>query len=337
MASLFRRLITRSYSQTSSSVSQMESYLALHEVSKDCYQNSTQLKVPWNGRGVFGGTLVAQSLHAAHLTAGEKFRPLSIHSNFLVAAQTDTPLLYQVERIRDSKNYCTRQVRTIQNGQVVFMAMVSFEAKTLEGSAGKAGPQFDDHRAPPVVGKDVPPLEECFDEHKAFGNWIDQLSEYRPKATLATQDQIVAGYGDEPCTWKLPQDVFDLDHVDPKEYDLTPTERAVTYWVKARGTIQDASFHQKAIAYISDYFYLTLNMRLHMRPMFSTKFAVSLDHTVYFHEDVKADDWMTFSIKLRSCERGKALLIGDLHSKDGKLAATVIQQGMSMHSEKPKL
>lgn len=313
----------------------MESYLALREVSTDTFENSTELKIPYNGRGIFGGTLVAQSLHAAHLTAGKKFRPLSIHSNFLVAAKDDVPLTYKVERIRDSKNYCTRQVRIWQHNQVVFMATVSFEAKTLEGTAGRAGPQFSDHRAPPEVGVDIPAIEDCVDESNAFGNWISQVKEYKP-GSRDTVEGVVSSYTSEPCEWRLPRSVFDLDYVDPKERALTPTERSVNYWVRARDPIVDPSFHHKAIAYISDYFYLTVNMRIHMRPMFSTKFSVSLDHSVYFHEDVEADDWMSFCIKLRSCEGGKALLIGDMHSKDGKLAATVVQQGISMHAEKEK-
>jgi acyl-CoA thioesterase 8 len=45
---------------------------------------------------------------------------------FLTSASSSTPIVYEVERIRNGRSYVTRAVKAIQNGRIVFVMMCSF-------------------------------------------------------------------------------------------------------------------------------------------------------------------------------------------------------------------
>lgn len=46
---------------------------------------------------------------------------------FLTSASSSTPIVYEVERIRNGRSYVTRAVKAIQNGRIVFVMMCSFQ------------------------------------------------------------------------------------------------------------------------------------------------------------------------------------------------------------------
>ncbi|MBV1921559.1 MAG: thioesterase family protein, partial [Pseudomonadales bacterium] len=58
---------------------------------------------------LFGGQLLAQSLMAASLTA-EGFNSHSLHGYFLQPGDTETPIEFLVDRIREGKSFATRRV-----------------------------------------------------------------------------------------------------------------------------------------------------------------------------------------------------------------------------------
>ena len=51
----------------------------------------------------------------------------SLHGYFLRAGDTDIPILYKVDRIRDGKSFTTRRVVAIQRGQAIFTMSISFQ------------------------------------------------------------------------------------------------------------------------------------------------------------------------------------------------------------------
>lgn len=68
-----------------------------------------------------------------------------------ILADKNKPLVYQVDRVRDSRSFCTRFVKAIQNGRPIFAAELSFQMLEPDSIA---------HQAPMP---DVPPPEECED------------------------------------------------------------------------------------------------------------------------------------------------------------------------------
>jgi acyl-CoA thioesterase-2 len=54
----------------------------------------------------------------------------------------------------------------------------------------------------------------------------------------------------------------------------------------------------------------------------------SLDHAVWFHRPVRADEWFLFETDSPVASAGRALCFGQIWSADGTHAATVTQQGL---------
>lgn len=49
-----------------------------------------------------------------------------MHGYFLRAAHDSSPVEYHVEVLRDGKSYATREVKAMQDGKLIFVALVSF-------------------------------------------------------------------------------------------------------------------------------------------------------------------------------------------------------------------
>jgi acyl-CoA thioesterase-2 len=68
-------------------------------------------KTSW--QRVFGGQVIGQAMVAACRTVEGRL-PHSIHCYFILPGDTQVPIIYQVERLRDGKSYSTRRVTAIQ-------------------------------------------------------------------------------------------------------------------------------------------------------------------------------------------------------------------------------
>ncbi|ODV85726.1 hypothetical protein CANARDRAFT_27823 [[Candida] arabinofermentans NRRL YB-2248] len=326
-------------------LSSIESYLALKKVegTTNSYTNVSELYVPYRGRGLFGGTLAAQSVLASLLSANtetKKWKPISLHCHFLVAAQPTSPLIYQVDDLKHGKNYSTKQITLFQNNELIFKATCNLQAYHLEGSAGKLEGQLNHHRKGPIIGETIKPWDEMLDQEEVFKVWAAKTKTHHHQSNTGylgkELEKVIASYNREPCLWRLPIDMFDPESISQQEKDMLPSERTLRYWVKTKERIIDQDiFRWVAIAYISDYFYLSVNMRLNLREMFTTKFSVSLDHTIYFNHEIDPCDWVSYNIKSLKSGENRSLMFGEMFSQDGKLAATTIQEGLSViHASK---
>ncbi|HVC26338.1 MAG TPA: acyl-CoA thioesterase domain-containing protein, partial [Acidimicrobiales bacterium] len=76
---------------------------------------------------VFGGQVAAQALVAAGRTVSNG-RVHSLHSYFLRPGDPHSPILYEVDRIRDGRSFSTRRVVAIQHGEAIFNLQCSFHA-----------------------------------------------------------------------------------------------------------------------------------------------------------------------------------------------------------------
>ena len=87
-----------------------------------------------NRQRVFGGQVAGQALVAAGRTVQEAVRPgepdrhvHSLHAYFLRPGDPTTPIIYEVDRIRDGKSFTTRRVNAIQHGRAIFTLSASFQ------------------------------------------------------------------------------------------------------------------------------------------------------------------------------------------------------------------
>lgn len=82
-------------------------------------------KYPW-GR-IYGGQVVAQSLHAALKTVKPVYLPHSLHAYFIRGGDLNEPVRYEVERLRDGRTFCTRAVVARQSGGAILNLSCSFQ------------------------------------------------------------------------------------------------------------------------------------------------------------------------------------------------------------------
>lgn len=96
---------------------------------------------------VFGGQVLAQALKAAYETIPDGFVCNSFHCYFIRGGEERTPIIYEVKRIRNGRNFAIRTVEAIQHGKVIHSSEFSFQR---EGSASNftVTPRFPNVPAP---------------------------------------------------------------------------------------------------------------------------------------------------------------------------------------------
>lgn len=312
-----------------SSPSPLETHLELTEVSKDVFQNKDPHMPPGIGAvAVFGGTFIGQSLLAALKTVEPRFKPFSMHCNFLVGGDPKFRSEYRVKRTRDGKNYATRQVEVLQKGQVIFICTVSFQSRVLRGSSANLGPQLHHQTEPP---RHTPPPEDMLDSKEGLSEW---LSLKHVKPYVKNMEEKLLNSDMDPCIWRLPDDYFHGETATSSERHIPFEHRSIKFWFKTRPKIKDPQFNEVALAYCSDLFLLSSTTRLNFRNYGSLTFSVSLDHTIYFHKDFKADDWLLYEVKNPVCGGNRSLVTGHIYNQQGELIASTVQEGLAIIDDK---
>jgi acyl-CoA thioesterase-2 len=106
-------------------VTDLASLLALEKVKPDAFLGAGP---PLGWGRLYGGQVVAQALRAAGLTVEAPHLPQSMHAYFVRAGDENQPVLYEVERVRDSRWFATRQVVAYQAGGAILNLIASFHA-----------------------------------------------------------------------------------------------------------------------------------------------------------------------------------------------------------------
>jgi acyl-CoA thioesterase-2 len=56
--------------------------------------------------------------------------------------------------------------------------------------------------------------------------------------------------------------------------------------------------------------------------------AASLDHAMWWHRFGRVDEWLLYAQESPSATGGRGLSLGRIYSRDGRLLASVAQEGM---------
>ena len=256
-------------------------------------------KMP-HGR-VFGGQVLAQGIIACGRTVtvepGAPIRaPHSLHAYFMRPGDDTRPIHFAVETMRDGRSFSTRRVHAIQNGKPILSMIASFQVP-----AGGL-----DHQDPMP---DVPGPEG-----------------------LRSLTDVFAGI-DHPGARHLAEGrAIEQRHVEGNLY-LDPGAEEVArqhIWLRAIGTLpDDPLIHTAVLAYASDYSLLEPVLRRHGMVWTDRRLRpASLDHSMWFHRPARADDWVLYASQSPSAQGGRGLGIGRMFAADGRLVATVAQEGM---------
>jgi acyl-CoA thioesterase-2 len=118
----------------------------------------------------------------------------------------------------------------------------------------------------------------------------------------------------------------DLRHYVSRE-PLDPIQQV---WVKTTHRLpDDPEIHRCVLAYASDMTLLDTALFAHGRTLFDPDLQVaSLDHALWFHRPFRADEWLLYAEDSPSASGARGFTRGSLFSRDGKLVASVAQEGL---------
>ncbi len=248
---------------------------------------------------VFGGQVMGQAISAAKETVQPEQQVHSFHSYFLRPGKTDQPIIYDVERIRDGQTLSARRIKAIQNGQPIFYMTASFKAK-------ENGFEHQDEMP------SAPAPEDLISEQDMALIHTDLLP-------ASIRDKLVA---------EKPIEMRPVTFVNPIDPEVEPAKRLV--WFKANGKMpDDLRIHRYLLAYASDFNFLLTALQPHGVSYFTEGMqVVTVDHSMWFHHDFRLDDWLLYSVESSVASDGRGLVKGQIFTRDGKLVASTIQEGL---------
>lgn len=252
------------------------------------------------GTHIFGGQLLAQALVAAANTT-EHREAHSLHGYFIKSGNSQLPILYRVTILRDGHSFATRHVQALQEGEVLFSAMVSF-AKVETG------------------------LEYQID----MPNYPD------PKSLKTEQDYKLENFDSVPEHYRhIYMQQFNID-VRATEYvipvDGKPLEPVYAEYLKTYQSISPENdtniTHQAIAAYYSDYDLLSVSFRPHgINYLEKNIRTLSLDHAIYFNRPFRVDEWMLYETKTTITSHTRAMNYGQMW-QNGQLVCSTTQESL---------
>ena len=124
--------------------------------------------------------------------------------------------------------------------------------------------------------------------------------------------------------------------IDLRYVDWTPPDRSEPLppfqrvWLRADGVLPDVPvLHACVLTYASDMTLLDTALLPHGGAWGAADlFMASLDHAMWFHRPFRADEWLLYSQDTPSASEGRGLGRGAIFTEDGRLAVTVVQEGL---------
>jgi acyl-CoA thioesterase II len=231
----------------------------------------------------------------------------SLHAYFMRPGNEDYPVVYRVERDYDGGSFSTRRVIAQQQGVPILNMAASFHK--LEPGLSHQDPIPDVARA-----EDLIPEAQWRQAHLALVP--DQF-----KPHFLSPRPVEVRSVDAPV-WLT------------QEKGL-PLQRA---WFRAVAPLgDDPLLHRAVLAYASDMQLLGTCARPHGMSWISGKLmTASLDHALWIHDDFRADEWLLYSTDSPWAGRGRGMNRGLIFAQDGRLVASVAQEGL-IRQVKPKV
>lgn len=248
---------------------------------------------------IFGGQVLGQSLSAATRTVPPERGVHSLQAYFLRPGDPAKPIVYQVDPIRNGKSFTTRRVVAIQSGRAIFSMSASFQI---------VEPGFDHQDMMP----DVPGPEGIASELELARREQDRIPE-------SVRNQILC---DKP---------IEIRPVDPMDPFAPEKKEPVRYvWFKTINRMpDDIAIHKYMLAYASDFGLVATSMYPHARTFWDPRMQVaSIDHAMWFHRDFRMDDWLLYEIRSPSASHARGLNFGNIFTRDGRLIASTVQEGL---------
>ena len=259
------------------------------------------------GRSVFGGQVIGQAIVAATRTITGRV-PHSLHAYFLLPGDINAPIVYEVDRIRDGGSFSARRVQAIQHGRPILSMIASFQVP-------------EDGLEHQATMPEVPPPESLRSTAELIPEWIAAAGEVHPRI-LASLKRA---------------EVLEFRPVYPWS-PLTPhvTEPRQAIWFRIGQNLpDDPMLHRCLLAYASDFNLVGTALRPHGKSWYSADMVVaSLDHALWFHRDLRVDDWLLYWMDSPSSQGARGMTRGQVFDRQGRLVASVAQEGLMRLGDK---
>jgi acyl-CoA thioesterase-2 len=225
--------------------------------------------------------------------------------HFIAGGDPDKDLEFHVVRLRDERRFANRRVDVRQGSQLLTTAMVSYLAGGRSLEHGIEPPQLPGPES-------VPPVDDLLRGYEdVVPHFVNAL---RP---------IDWRYTNDP-TWVMRDKGEKLTHN--------------RVWMKAEGTMpDDPVLHNAALVYSSDTTVLDSIITTHgLSWGFDRIFAVTTNHSVWFHRPIRFDEWVLYSTTSPVAADSRGLGTGHFFDRSGQLLATVVQEGIVKYFPGPK-
>jgi len=248
---------------------------------------------------VFGGQVLGQALSAASQTVARDRRAHSMHAYFMRPGDARMPIVYTVDCIRDGRSFTTRRIKAVQKGRAIFSMSASFQIDE---------PGFDHQDEMPNV-----PGPEGLERE------IDRARILAEKIPAGLREKLLC---------KKPIEIRHVNPVDPFQPEKKDPVKYV--WFRAIDTMpDDPAAQQYMLAYASDFNLVATTLYPHGHTFWQPEMQVaSLDHGMWFHREVRMDDWLLYAMESPNAHKARGLAIGRIFSQAGQLVATVAQEGL---------
>jgi acyl-CoA thioesterase-2 len=257
---------------------------------------------PNSGRPrIFGGLLVAQALMAASRTTSR--RPHVLHAMFIDAGR-EASVDYTVETLRDGGAFTSCRVVASQSDRAIFQMFASFQ----DDEPGLA------HQAPFPLSREEGAASEVHTiDTTDFVAWGPR---WKREAELAGT-----------AFYRAPVEFF-TSGWDPYENDRPGVERHIL----TRTPIAlppESDLHDALFAYLSDYCLLFAALQPHGIGRSDKRLQrASLDHSIWFHRPLRADDWLFHEMTSPSASGARGLCQSAVYDLAGNRVATVMQEAL---------
>ena len=200
-------------------------------------------------------------------------------------------------RLRDERRFANRRVDVMQNGELLTTAMISYMNGGSGIEHGIEPPELPDPESVPSV------------------------------------DDLLRGYEDvvphfvsalRPIDWRYTNDPSWVMRDKGEHLDYNRV------WMKAVGAMpDDPVINAAALVYSSDTTVLDSIITTHgLSWGFDRIFAVTMNHSVWFHRPVRFDEWVLYSTSSPVAADSRGLGTGHFFDRSGQLLATVVQEGI---------
>jgi len=134
---------------------------------------------------------------------------------------------------------------------------------------------------------------------------------------------------DDAEIMRFPGHPIEFRHLEDSAESGQPARKRL--WFRLKGELpDDSALHRYLLAYSSDFNLLTTSLVPHGIRFGDPGLQIaSLDHSLWFHEDVRVNDWLLYDMDSPWAGGARGLARGSIYNRAGRLVASSAQEGLT--------